>query len=85
MHTFTSFIWNTFICLFILSNLLYLWFPFTAFRVITPLASGVCHLVGKVDLGACTNFLVGRTGACPLMGGAESCPSSGQGHLEGCV
>ena len=32
-------------------------------------------LVGEADLETCVGFLVGRPGACPLVGGAESCLS----------
>ena len=44
-------------------------------RVVGPFASGVCLLVGEADLETCVGFLVGRPGACPLVGGAESCLS----------
>ena len=59
----------------------------TVCRIIVPLASGVCPLVGEVGPGACAGFLLGETGACPLVGGAGSCPSDGQGHVhvKGCV
>ena len=36
-------------------------------RIIVPLASGVCSLLGKVYPGACVGFLMGGTGACPLV------------------
>ena len=41
-------------------------------RVVGPFASGVCLLVGEANLETCVGFLVGRTSACPLVGGAES-------------
>ena len=47
--------------------------------------AGVCSLVGEVGPGACAGFLVGWTGACPLVGGAGSCPSGEQGHVKGYV
>ena len=55
---------------------------FSGCRVIIPLASSVCCLVGVVGLGDCS---VGGTCACPLEGGAGSCSSSEQGHVKGCV
>ena len=54
-------------------------------RVVVPLASDVCPLVGEVCPGACARFLLGGTGACPLVGRAGSCPSGGQGHVKECV
>ena len=36
-------------------------------RVTVPLASGVCFLVGEFGSGAYAGFLVGGTGACPLV------------------
>ena len=50
-----------------------------------PLASGVCLLVGEIGPGSCAGFLVDRTGACPLVCRAGSCPSGGQGCVKGCV
>ena len=57
----------------------------TGWRIVVPLASGSCTLVGEVAPGACVGFLVGGNGACPLVGGAGSCPSGGQSHVRGCV
>ena len=54
-------------------------------RILIPLVSGVCPLVGEDDPGAWAGFLVEETGACPLVGRAGSCPSDGQGHVKGCV
>ena len=48
-------------------------------------SSGVFTLAGEADLEACAGFLVGGTGACPLMCGAGSCPSGGQSYVKGCV
>ena len=53
--------------------------------VIVFLASGVCPLVGEVGPGAYVGFLVGGIGACALVGGAGSCPSSRQDYVTGCV
>ena len=54
-------------------------------RVVAPLTSGVCPLVGEVDPETCASFLVGGPGAFPLVGGAGSCSSGGQGHVKLCV
>ena len=43
----------------------------------------VCHLVGEVGPRAYAGFLVGGTDACPLMGGAGTCPSGEQGRVKG--
>ena len=45
----------------------------TGCRIAVPLVSGVGSLVGEVGPGACVGFLVGETGACPLVGRAGSC------------
>ena len=55
---------------------------FSGCRVIIPLASSVCSLVGVVGLGDCS---VGGTCACSPEGGAVSCSSGEQGHVKGCV
>ena len=52
----------------------------TGCRVIVPLASGVCPLEGETILEACADFLLGGTGACPLVGTAD-----GQDHVKDCV
>ena len=44
------------------------------------IASGVCLQVSDAGLQACTGFLVGGVGACPLVGGIEPWPSGGEGH-----
>ena len=49
------------------------------------LASGVCCLVFEGGLEVWADFLVGEASACPLVGGARSWPSGGQGHVKGCV
>ena len=49
------------------------------------LASGICPLVGEAGLEAYTGFMVGKAGACPLVGGPGSWPSGGQGHVLGHV
>ena len=51
----------------------------TDFRIVVPLVSAVCSLVDEAVLGACAGFLVSRTGSCPLVSGAGSYPSGGQG------
>ena len=38
-------------------------------------------MVGETGLEANAGFLVGRVGACPLVSGAGSWPSGGQGHV----
>ena len=53
--------------------------------MVIPFGSGVCCLVGEVGLEDCAGFLVGRTVACPLEGGAGIFPSGGQGHVKGGV
>ena len=47
--------------------------------VVVILVSAVCSLVDEAVLGACAGFLVSRTGSCPLVSGAGSYPSGGQG------
>ena len=49
------------------------------------LASGVCLLVGEGGLEACAGFPVGGASTCPLVSGAVSWPSGGQGHVQGRV
>ena len=41
--------------------------------------------MGEIGPRDCVGLLVGGTGACPLVGGAESCPSGEQGHGKQCV
>ena len=53
------------------------------YRIVVPLASGVCPLVSEAGQGACAGFLVGVTDTCPLLGGSGSCPSGGQGCVRG--
>ena len=38
--------------------------------------------MGEVGPVACVSFLVGGTGACPLVDQVESCPSGGQNHVK---
>ena len=52
------------------------------YRVVAPHASLVCRLLGEADPGACIGFLVGGTGACPLVGRAGCYPSGGQRFVE---
>ena len=54
-------------------------------RVIVPLDSDVCPLVGEVGPEACVGFLEGVTGTCALVDGAESFFSDGQGNVKWCV
>ena len=51
-------------------------------RVLVPLASGVCPLLGYIGLGAYEGFLIRVTSIFPLVGGAGSCPSCGQGLVK---
>ena len=51
-------------------------------RLIVLLDSGVFPTVGEVDPVVCAGFLVGGAGACPLVDGAESCPSGGKGPCQ---
>ena len=41
--------------------------------------------MGEVGSVGCVGFLMEGTGACVLVGGAGSCPSGGQGHVQWCV
>ena len=45
------------------------------------LVSHVCPLMVEAGLEANTGFLEGTVSACPLMDGAGSWPSDGQGHV----
>ena len=49
------------------------------------LASGACLLVFEGSLEIWAGFLVGEACPCPLVGGARSWPSGGQGHIKDCV
>lgn len=49
--------------------------------VVLYFSSGFCPVVGEAGLETSTGFLLGRAAACPLMGGAESWFSAGQGHV----
>ena len=51
-------------------------------RIIAPVASGFCHLVGKFGPEPC---VVGRSDACPVVGTAGSCPTDEQDHVKGYV
>ena len=55
----------------------------SAYRIITPLASDVCPLVGEVDPGVCAGLLVEGTSACHWWVGAGFCPSGAQGPVKG--
>ena len=39
--------------------------------------------MAEAGLETCAGFLVGGSIACPLVGGAGSCPSGGQGPVKG--
>ena len=58
-----------------------LWTQFCRLQDHSFLASGICPLADEAGLAARAAFLVGRAGACPLVSGAWSWPSSGQGHV----
>ena len=61
-------------CLLILFNLQYLKSPFP--RLQGHSSSCFCSLcLGRVGPFSCVGFLMGGTGACVLVGGAESFPS----------
>ena len=62
-----------------------LWTQFCRLQGHNFLASGVCSLEGEVCLEPCVGFLAGASGACPLVRGAGSWPSGGQGHVKGCI
>lgn len=53
--------------------------------MVSFLASGVFPLEDKAGLKAYAGFLVEGASACPLVGGARSWPSGGQGQIKGCV
>ena len=54
----------------------------TGCRVVVPLVSVDCPLVGDVGPGACACFLVGGSGVHALLGGVESFPSDDQGCIR---
>lgn len=41
--------------------------------------------MGEVGQATCGGFVVVGTGACVVVGGAESFPSDGQGHVRRCI
>ena len=44
------------------------------------------HFVAEVGTqGLVAGFLMGETGACPLVGGADSYPSGGWGFVSGVI
>ena len=55
----------------------------TGCRVIVPLASVVCPLVSEVGPGACAGFLVGRPGACAMVGRVSLFPLKGRSSSVG--
>ena len=57
----------------------------TGCRIVVPLASGICPLVGEAGPRGCLGFLVEGTGACLLVDEAGSCLSGGQDHVQWCV
>ena len=58
-------------------------FSLSFFSVFYFLFDFFISMLGEVDLGACTSFLVGGRGACPVVGGDQSFPSGGQGCVKG--
>ena len=74
-----------FLCLLILFNLLCLGSPFHRLQVCSSRCLWCLPPVGKVGSMACVGFLIEGTGACVLVGGAGSCLSGGQGHVQLCV
>jgi len=53
--------------------------------IVVLLGSSICLLGGEVGLRSWAGFLVGGTGACPLVGGVGTCHSGGQGHVKECI
>lgn len=45
-------------------------------------ASGVCPLVGEAGGEACVGFQQGGASVCPMVNGARSWPSGGQGSVK---
>lgn len=76
------FIQNMFLCHLTLSNFL-CGHCFSGCRFVVSLASGVCTLVDEIVPGASAGFLLGGTGAYPLVCGNGSHPSDRQGHIKG--
>ena len=52
-------------------------------RIVVLLASAVCSLSGDFGPGACADFLVRGTGACPLVGGLGFAPLVGRAVSRG--
>ena len=79
------FICHVFLCLLILFNLLCLGSRFLGLQVHSSCYFWCLPPVGEVGSVACVGFLVAGIGACVLVYGAGSCPSSGQGCVQWCV
>ena len=62
-----------------------MWSPFKDNTVVAPLSFAVCPLVTEVGKGLGVGFLMGGSGACPLVGGADSYPFGGWGFVSGCL
>ena len=69
---------HIFSCHLILFNFLFSGLLYTDCNIIVSLASGVCPLMDEFVPEVCEGFLLGVTGSCPLVGGAESYPSVGR-------
>lgn len=54
-------------------------------RIVVPLASSDCPMVGEVGPMTSSGFLVGGTVACSLVGGPASCPAGEQCCVKGCA
>ena len=72
------------LCHLTLSNFLH-GHCFSGYRFVVSLASGICPLVDEVVPGGCTGFLLGGTGACPLVCGNGSHPSDRQTMSRVCL
>ena len=80
-----SFLCRIFLCLLILFILLCLGSPFHRLQVCSSRCFWCLPPVGEVGSVACVGFLVEGTCACVLVGGAGSCLSGGQGHVQWCA
>ena len=73
---------HIFSCHLILLNFLFSGLLYTDCNIIVSLPSGVCPLIDEFVPEVCEGLLLGVTGSCPLVGGAESYPSDGQCRVK---
>ena len=78
----SSFTCCIFLCLLILFNLLCLGSPFCRLQVHSSCCFWCLPPVGEVGSVACVGFLLERTRACVLVGGAGACLFGVQGHVR---